>query len=125
VAFLHAAKEAYTLFAFLREAPNVQAAVSKLFSGGEIWLDTTVILPLLAEHLVDPAQRNYRRLFEAARAAGVSPRTTFGVVEEILSHLDRCRAAIVSAPNSVGDHLSSSMLTYGAEGLSATSPRST
>jgi len=92
--FLHAAKEAYTLYAFLRESPNVQAAVSKIFSGGELWLDTTVVLPLLAEHLLDPAQRNYTRLFVAAREADVRLLTTPGVVEEINSHLDRCRAAI-------------------------------
>lgn len=94
IAFLHAAKEAYTLFAFLRESPNVQAAVSKVFSGGEIWLDTTILLPLLAEHLVEPKHRNYRRLFEAARSAGVTLYSTEGVIEEVLSHLDRCRAAI-------------------------------
>jgi hypothetical protein len=94
LAFLHAAKEAYTLFAFLRESPNVQAAVTKVFHGGELWLDTTVVLPLLAEHLLDRNERNYSRLFESARHAGVRLRTTPGVVEEINSHLDRCRAAI-------------------------------
>lgn len=99
IAFLHAAKEAYTLFAFLRESPNVQAAVSKVFSGGEVWLDTTVLLPLLAEHLVEPEHRSYRRLFEAARSAGVSLYATEGVVEEISSHFDRCRAAIRHGSN--------------------------
>lgn len=94
LAFLHAAKEAYTLFAFLRESPNVQAAVTKIFHGGELWLDTTVVLPLLAEHLLDRNERHYSRLFETARQAGVRLRTTPGVVEEINSHLDRCRAAI-------------------------------
>jgi hypothetical protein len=91
--FLHAAKEAYTLFAFLRESPNVQAAVTKVFQGGELWLDTSVLLPLLAEHLLDRNERHYSRLFEAARQVGVRLRTTPGVVEEINSHLDRCRAA--------------------------------
>lgn len=94
MAFLHAAKEAYTLFAFLKESPNVQAAVTKIFEGGELWLDTTVVLPLLAEHLLDPNERHYSRLFEAARTAGVRLLVTPGVVEEINSHLDRCRAAI-------------------------------
>jgi hypothetical protein len=94
LALLHAAKEAYTLFAFLRESPNVQDAVTKIFNGGELWLDTTVVLPLLAEHLLDRSARHYSRLFEAARQAGVRLRTTPGVVEEINSHLDRCRAAI-------------------------------
>lgn len=94
LAFLHAAKEAYTLFAFLKESPNVQAAVTKIFEGGELWLDTTVVLPLLAEHLLDPNERQFSRLFDAARASGVRLFVTPGVVEEINSHLDRCRAAI-------------------------------
>lgn len=94
LAFLHAAKEAYTLYAFLRESPNVQAAVSKIFSGGELWLDTTVVLPLLAEALLESSQRNYSRLFIAAIEADVKLYTTPGVLEEISGHLDRCRAAI-------------------------------
>jgi hypothetical protein len=98
IAFLHSAKEAYTLFAFLKESPNVQAAVTKIFEGGELWLDTTVVLPLLAEHLLDPNERQYSRLFEASRAAGVKLFVTPGVVEEINSHFVRCRAAIRLGP---------------------------
>lgn len=92
--FLQAAKEAYTLFAFLKESPNVQAAVTKIFEGGELWLDTTVVLPLLAEQLLDSNERQYSLLFDAARASGVRLLVTPGVVEEIDAHLDRCRAAI-------------------------------
>lgn len=91
--YLHAIKNAYTLFAFLRETPNVQLAITKVFAGGELFLDTSVILPLMAEQLLDPEERPYTRLFEAARSAGVELRTTLGVVEELVSHLARCRTA--------------------------------
>ena len=36
---------AYTLFAFLAEVPDVQAATKKLFEHGTLWFDTTVLLP--------------------------------------------------------------------------------
>lgn len=39
----------YTLFAFLSEVPDVQRATKKLFERGTIWLDTSVLLPVLAE----------------------------------------------------------------------------
>jgi hypothetical protein len=91
--YLHALRDAYTLFAFLRETANVQAAITKVFAGGELYLDTSVILPLMAEELLEPDARSYTRLFDAARSAGVELRTTFGVVEELVSHLARCRTA--------------------------------
>lgn len=86
--FLRAIADAYTLFAFLRETPNVQSAVTKLFSHGEIWLDTTAVLPLLAEELLDPPERGYTRLIDAALDAGVKVYVTNGVVDEMNSHID-------------------------------------
>jgi hypothetical protein len=86
--FLRAIADAYTLFAFLRETPNVQSAVTKLFSHGEIWLDTTAVLPLLAESLLEPPERGYSRLLRAAREAGVRFYVTNGVLDEIASHID-------------------------------------
>lgn len=91
--YLHSINSAYTLFAFLRETPNVQAAITKVFAGGELFLDTSVILPLMAEELLEPDERKYGRLFDAARSAGVELRTTYGVIEELVSHLARCRTA--------------------------------
>lgn len=86
--FLGAIADAYTLFAFLRETPNVQSAVTKLFAHGEIWLDTSVVLPLLAEELLDLHERGYTRLIEAALDAGVKIYVTNGVVDEINSHIE-------------------------------------
>lgn len=44
--YIKVASDAYTLLAFLAEVPDVQKATKKLFGHGEIWLDTTVLLPL-------------------------------------------------------------------------------
>jgi hypothetical protein len=52
-AYLHRVADSYTLLAFLREMPDVQAAMVKMFSHGEIWLDTSMVLPLMAEELID------------------------------------------------------------------------
>lgn len=82
--------DAYTLFAFLREAPDVQRVVIQLFADGDLWLDTTVVLPLLAETLLlERAERHYTVLLRAAVDAGLRLHVTDGVVEEVERHLNR------------------------------------
>lgn len=95
--YLRAVGDGYTLLAFLRETPNVQSAVSKLFSSGEIWLDTTAVLPLLAEELLDEHERAYTSVFRAAQEAGVQLHVSPGVVEELASHFENAIQAWRSA----------------------------
>jgi hypothetical protein len=85
---LRSVMDGYTLFAFLRETPNVQSAVAKLFSQGEFWLDTTAVLPLLAETLLPSGDRGYTTVINAARSAGARFFVTSGVIEELKAHLD-------------------------------------
>ncbi|MBB3043975.1 hypothetical protein [Nocardioides soli] len=81
--------DAYTLFAFLREAPDVQRVIVRLFSDGDVWLDTTVVLPLLAETLLfERAERHYTVL-RAALDAGLRLHVTDGVIEEVERHINR------------------------------------
>src|SRR6185436_15909480 len=88
--YLRSFADAYTLFAFMRETPDVQSAVVKMFSHGEIWLDTTVVLPLFAEELVeDPGERLYSNMLVAARESGLKLHITDGVLEELDSHMQR------------------------------------
>ena len=82
--------DAYTLFAFLGRTPDIQRAVSKMFSHGVIWLDTTVVLPLLAEELIPDGQRRFTQMLNVASAAGLELRVTPGVVEEVERHINRC-----------------------------------
>lgn len=85
--------DAYTLFAFLRQTPEVQKTVLTMFSEGDIWLDTSILLPLLAETLLDdPTERHYTTLMSAAIDAGLRLYVTDGVVEEVERHLNRCVA---------------------------------
>jgi hypothetical protein len=89
LAYLQLLARSYTLFSLLKSTPNVQSALVKMFSGGEIWLDTTAALPLFAETLLDDDERFFTSLIGAAREAGVKFFVTPGVIEEIERHMNR------------------------------------
>jgi hypothetical protein len=89
------------MFAFLRQAPDIQKVIVSIFSNGDLWLDTTMILPLLAETLLDdPSERHYTVLVRAMRDAGLRLFVTDGVIEETQAHLNlslNCARTISSA----------------------------
>lgn len=81
--------DAYTLFAFLQQTPDVQKVVVKMFSNADIWLDTNVILPLFGETLItDEHKRHYTIIMRAALDAGLRIFVTDGVLEEVERHLN-------------------------------------
>ncbi len=84
--------DAYTLMAFLSMTPDVQDAMQRIFSHGEIWLDTTIILPMLAESLLDETPGRIQQILAMTRKAGIELYTTTGVLEELASHLKRALA---------------------------------
>ena len=86
---LRSLADAYTLLAFLRQTPDVQGAVEKMFSHGQVWLDTCVVLPLLVEPLFDGPPGRFTRMIQAAQEAGLQLFVTAGVVEEIERHMNR------------------------------------
>lgn len=87
--YLRCLVDSYTLFAFLREVPDVQSATKKIFSYGEIWLDTTVLLPLFAETFADSdADKRFTSLFRMMSDAGIVLKITSGVAIEIISHMN-------------------------------------
>jgi hypothetical protein len=91
--YLKCISNAYTLLSFLRQTPDVQKATQKLFSHGELWLDTTVVLPLLAEQAFDEdIDKPFSNLFKALTKTGSTLRVTEGVISEILSHMKICEA---------------------------------
>ena len=88
-AHLRRLADAYTLFAFLKQTPDVQKVMLNVFSEGDIWMDTTAILPLIGESLVDdPEERHFTILMRAAVDAGLLLFVTEGVVEEVERHLN-------------------------------------
>lgn len=90
--YLRTLADSYTLFAFLRETPDIQAVVAKMFSYGDIWLDASTVLPALAETLFDADDRERRvitRLLKSATTAGLKLHVTDGILEEIERHINR------------------------------------
>lgn len=88
-AYLRRSADAYTLLAFLRAVPDVQRVVEKLFSHGRVWLDTSIVLPAMAETLLRGEQQRFSSLLRLAQDAGLELRVTRGVVEEVERHLHR------------------------------------
>ena len=89
--YLRALADGYTLFAFLQQVPDVQRSIQKMFSHGKVWLDTTAVLPLLAEMLLDEEERSYTRTLRTAREAGMVLYVTPGVIEELYHHIRHAR----------------------------------
>ncbi len=88
--YLRSLADGYTLFAFLRQTPDVQKVVLDVFQEGDLWLDTSVILPLLIETLFDhPEDRFFTNVMRAARDAGLRLYVTAGIIEEVERHLHR------------------------------------
>lgn len=92
--YLRTLADAYTLFAFLRLTPDVQGAVEKMFTHGQIWLDTTSVLPLFAETLNEETQERFTRMVRAAGEAGLELFVTAGVLEEVERHMNRALACV-------------------------------
>jgi len=91
-AYLRKISDGYTLLGFLRAVPDVQKSVQKVFGDGQIWLDTSAILPAIAETVLPPNRQIVSRLLRAAREAGISLKVTNGIVEEVERHINRCLA---------------------------------
>jgi hypothetical protein len=87
--YLGELSNAYTLMAFLRTTPDVQGALKKIFGYGEIFLDTTVVLPLLAEELLESDTGEFQKIVNIASEAGIDFFVTDGVLEELASHIKR------------------------------------
>lgn len=95
-AYLRALADTYTLLAFLKQTPDVQSVVEKMFSHGMLWLDATVILPLLADTLsiADGESGRFTRMIDAARESGLKLFVTPGVVEEVERHMNKALVCV-------------------------------
>ena len=81
----------YTLLAFLNQTPDVQNATKRIFSHGKIWLDTSALLPLFAEQLLEEDHsRVYQTIFEACLREEDDLFITRGVLSEIHHHMQLC-----------------------------------
>ncbi|WPN49112.1 hypothetical protein [Pseudomonas sp. P8_241] len=92
--------DTYTLYSFLKETPDVQKATKKIFGYGKIWLDTTIVLPLLAEAFKkDDDGKKFSKTVSALNESGIELRVTEGVVRELLQHIHISMTCSNRAPN--------------------------
>jgi len=94
--------DAYTLMAFLEETPDVQQVTTKMFSRGEIWMDTSVLLPLFAEQVSQNEPGPFSEMVRQARNAGAKLYVTPGVIEEVERHFNRCISYLNQKTNQKG-----------------------
>ena len=92
--YLRLLLESYTLFAFMAATPDVQKATRSMFGSGVIWLDTSVLLPVLAETTMAEGQRPFTEMFKQCRRAGLQLNVSMGVLEEIERHINKCKSYI-------------------------------
>jgi hypothetical protein len=90
--YLRLLLESYTLFAFLAATPDVQKVTRNMFGSGEIWLDTSVLLPILAETAMPDGRRPFTEMFRQTKNAGLKLYVTQGVLEEVERHINRSRS---------------------------------
>jgi hypothetical protein len=94
LAYLKLLSDCYTLFSFLAETPNVQKVVKRIFDRGDIWLDTSILLPAFAEFAQtsdDSVSRPFGNLLRTIRDSGTRLHVTTGVIEEVERHINLCR----------------------------------
>lgn len=89
--YLRSLADSYTLMAFLQQTPDVQRAVEKMFSHGTLWLDTTVVLPLISDTLLssEDGRGRFTRMIDTALDVGLKLFVTPGVIEEVERHMNR------------------------------------
>lgn len=97
-AYLRNLADAYTLLAFLKQTPDVQAVARKMFREGEIWLDTSILIPVIAEDIVPPEEWRFRKMINIATDAGLKFRVTSGVLEELERNMNRALACSRCGP---------------------------
>ncbi|GKX52215.1 hypothetical protein [Budvicia aquatica] len=92
--------DTYTLYSFLQETADVQKISKKIFGHGKIWLDTTIILPLLSEVFKSgEAEKKYSKTISALIKSGIELRVTDGVISEIMQHILICETCSKRATN--------------------------
>jgi len=92
--YLSILSDSYTLFSFLQSTPDVQKVTQKMFGQADLWLDTSIVLPLLAE-IADPeSDRIITKICQDAKSLGMKLYITSGVVEELERHINKCRVFI-------------------------------
>ena len=88
--------DAYLLLFFLRENPDIQKVMAKVFQMGVLLVDTSFIVPALAETALPTEQQRLTGLLKAAKAAGMHLYVNDDVLNELKTHLRRLQYAYLT-----------------------------
>src|SRR5712691_2496715 len=88
---LRSVSDAYCLQFMLQQTPDVQGALRKLLAGTSLLVDTSVLIPCMAERLLPAEQRRLTNLLRGAAALGCQIVVGDDVLNEIDTHLERVR----------------------------------
>jgi hypothetical protein len=89
LAQLRTASDAYCLQFMLQQSQDVQGSLQKIISGTTLLVDTSVVVPCMAERLLPIEQRRFSNLLRGAAALGCRLVIGEDVLNEVDSHLDR------------------------------------
>jgi hypothetical protein len=90
---LRITSDAYCLQFALQQTGDVQDALRKIISGTSLLVDTSVLIPAMAERLLPQPQRRLCNLLRGAAAIGCRLIVGDDVLNEVDTHLDRIRYA--------------------------------
>lgn len=86
---LRSASDAYCLLFALKETADVQGALDKVFRGSRLLVDTSIVIPCMAEQLLVPEARRMTNLLKTANACGLRLSVGEDVLNELQTHLER------------------------------------
>ncbi len=88
---LRSVSDAYCLQFMLQQTPDVQGSLRKILAGTSLLVDTSVLIPCMAERLLPAEQRRLSNLLRGAAALGCQLVVGDDVLNEIDTHLERVR----------------------------------
>lgn len=88
--YLRYISNSYLLYLFLNKTENIKDITKKIFNKGNIWIDTSVILPLFSEKFEDDEDKKITTILKYCRASGIKLFVTKGIIEEIYAHINKC-----------------------------------
>lgn len=91
-AYLRYISNSYLLYLFLNRTENIKEITRNIFNKGNIWIDTSVILPLLSEKFEEEGNRKITNILKHCYTSGIKLFVTKGIIEEIFAHINKCIA---------------------------------
>jgi len=110
---------AYCMLFALREAPDLQMALQKVFRTAQLLVDTSALVPCLAEVLLPKKEQRMSNLLRIASETGIRLVTTADVLNELETHLERVRYAYSKRVSGLVAKMGAQAVAFGSGSLIA------